>query len=306
MSDKRTRTGRSEPLFLLILVVATAFAVLVAVDKIAFLSFYQIPVLIAAYYLGRRQGVMIAVAAVLMVALYAAVDPSVFAPMPGRGPGVTIFIWGAFTIVTAYVVGTLYEARATMSGELQTAYSGLVDILAELVDAVDQHAQNHSVRVAKLSARIGVALNLPVSQIEDIRVAGLLHALRGVGVASDALRKAAVAHEAQAEDLPGVGPARRMTGDTGGLLKNVVPLIDAYQERFDGTGPEGMTGDRIPLGARILSVSDALDNLTAAQPYGSGLSIPEALMDIERESGTRFDPVVVDALILATDDPNAR
>lgn len=298
-------TRKSEPLFLLVLVAATAFAILVAVDKMAFLSFYQIPVLIAAYFLGRRQGVMIALTAVLMVALYAAVSPGVFAPVPGRGPAVAIFIWGAFTIVTAYVVGTLYEARSAVSGELRAAYSGLVDILSELVDAVDQHAQNHSVRVAKLAARIGVAMDLPVSQIEDIRVAGLLHDLRKVGVAGDVLRKAAVAHQVDADSLPGVDAARKATGDPGGLLKDIVPLIDAYNERFDGTGPGGAAGDGIPLGARILSVSDAFDRLTAPEPYGSGLSVPEALMEIERESNTRFDPIVVDALILATDEPDA-
>lgn len=296
----------AEPLVLLVLVAATAFAILIAVDKMAFLSFYQLPVLIAAYFLGRRQGVMIAVAAVLMVGIYAAMNPSVFEPPPGRGPGVALFIWGAFTVVTAYVVGTLYEAKAAVSTELRTAYAGLVDVLSELVDAVDQYAESHSARVAKMAARIGVAMNLPVDEIEDVRVAGLLHDLHKTGVANAVLRKASAANGDGGETASGVAVARRVGGDTGGLLKNVVPLIEMCAERFDGSGPAGLGGVAIPRGTRILCVADAWDQLVAHRPHGRGLTPPEALMEIERDSGLRFDPTVVDALILAAEsqDPS--
>jgi HD-GYP domain-containing protein (c-di-GMP phosphodiesterase class II) len=239
---------------------------------------------------------MVAIIAVLMVSIYAVLNPSVFAPDLSRGPGIAIFLWGAFTVVTAYVVGTLYEAREAAANDLRQAYAGLVDILAELIDAVDHYADNHSVRVARLAARIGVALDLAIEQIENIRVAGLLHDIQRVDVSIDVLRKASAGEESD-----GLGPGMRAvkrTQSTGGLLRDVVPLIEAYEESFDGSGPRGLSGEEIPLGARVLTVADALDRALAPAPYGEGLEVPQAMMDLEAGSGTRFDPAVIEAVIL--------
>lgn len=281
---------------LAVLVASTALAILVVQDKLAFLSFFQIPVLVAAYFLGRRQGVMVAVLAVLMVGVYAVINPSVFVPDPARGPGVAIFLWGAFTVVTAYVVGTLYEAKTLASNDLKQAYEGLVDILSELIDAVDHYADNHSVRVARLAARIGVALNLPVEQIENIRVAGLLHDIQRVDVSIEVLRKASTG-EGPERLGPGMKAVTRAQS-TGGLLRDVVPLIEAYEESFDGSGPRALAGEHIPLGARVLAAADALDRAIAPAPYGQGLESPQAIMDLEALAGSRFDPAIIDAVIL--------
>lgn len=274
---------------LLVLVLATAFAILLAVDKLAFLSFYQIPVLVAAYLLGRRQGVLVAIAAVLMVSIYALIHPALFMPVPNRGPGVAIFLWGAFTILAAYLVGTLYDAKAAAARDLSEAYEGLVDILTELVDAVDTRTDSRSVRVANLAARIGMAMELEVSAIEDLRVAGLLHDVHKVGVSLDVLRKAAHAEGSS-------GTARRGSS-SGGLLRNVVPLVELYHEHYDGGGPLGMSGDAIPLGARVLAVANEYVQDVVREPFGKGMSSTEALMAIEQESGKSFDPAVITGLI---------
>ncbi len=298
MQESKPKTIQmSEVWLLLILVAATAFTILLAADKLAFLSFYQIPVLVAAYFLGRRQGVMVALVGVMMVGLYAALNPQVFAADPTRSPTVAIFIWGAFLVVTAYVVGTLYEAKAQAIVELRNAYEGVVDILSELIDAVDQFADNHSVRVADLAAKTAVVMNLPNDEIENIRVAGLLHDIRKVDVSIDVLRKAA-AIERAADAEPGSAIPRRALGTTGGLLRNVVPLVEAYAECYDGSGPKGLSGDEIPLGSRVLAAADSLDRLLSPPPYGSGLAPAEALMDLEKHSGSRHDPRVIDAIIV--------
>ncbi|MDZ4169290.1 MAG: HD domain-containing protein [Coriobacteriia bacterium] len=290
------RRPELELLLLLVLVGATVFAILVAEHKLAFLAFFQIPVLVASYFLGRRQGVMVATLAVLMVGIYAVINPTVFIPDPDQTPGVALFLWGAFLIVTAYVVGTLYEAKATAASDLRQAYEGLVDILSELIDAVDHYADNHSVRVARLAARIGVAMNLPVDQIENIRVAGLLHDIQKADVSIDVLRKAAQTDSGSHEG-PGLLMAKRFQA-SGGLLRDVVPLIESYNERFDGEGAHGQTGEAIPLGSRVLAVADALDRAMAPTPYGQGLTAPQAIMDVEALSGTSFDPTVIDATIV--------
>jgi hypothetical protein len=307
MTTGRTFLSRyAELIFIVLLVVATAFTILIAADKLSFLSFYQIPVLVAAYFLGRRQGVMVACAAVLMVGIYAAIDPAVFVPSAEWQPAMAVFIWGAFTIVTAYVVGTLYEVKTAAIADLQRAYEGVLDILSELIDTVGHYANNHSVRVADLAAKTAVVLDLPNQQIEDIRVAGLLHDITKVDLSIDVLRKAADQALAPIPTQPGVRAARRAIGDTGGLLRDVIPLIEAHHEHFDGRGELGLSGDDIPIGARVLAVADALDKLIAREPYGEELNLAEALFRLEDQAGSVLDPKVVEAVTVVAETSASR
>jgi hypothetical protein len=286
-----------EAIVVSILVVATAFAILVAVDKLAFLNVLYIPVLVAAYFLGKRQGVLVAVSAVLMVAIYAIVDPREFTPNPAHPAAFAVFLWGAFLIVTAYVVGVLYEARSAAVSDLRHAYAGILDLLASLIDAVDKYAEDHSVRVADLAAKMAVMMSLSNDEIENIRVGGLLHDIGKVEVSLDVLRKAAVVDDRPGKEPTGVKVARRALNPTGGLLRHVVPLVETVGECFDGSGPQGLSHDQIPRGARILAAADELDSLMSPEPYGRGLGPHEALTEVERLSGTRLDPNIVQVLI---------
>jgi HD-GYP domain-containing protein (c-di-GMP phosphodiesterase class II) len=77
-----------------------------------------------------------------------------------------------------------------------------------------------------------------------------------------------------------------------------VPVVRHHHERFDGKGyPEGLAGEDIPLGARVISVVDAFDSMIRERPYGYGISRETALEEIENNSGTQFDPQVVRALL---------
>jgi hypothetical protein len=173
-----------------VLVAATAFAVLVAADKLAFLNFFYIPVLVAAYFLGRKQGVLAAIAAVLMVATYAVINPSIFAGPAGEPPLLNIALWGSFTVVTAWVAGTLYDLNQRAQGDLAQAYQGIIEILAKFIDAVDRYTKDHSVRVADLAPQTAAEMGLPSADVETVRVAGLLHDVGKVDISLDVLRKA--------------------------------------------------------------------------------------------------------------------
>jgi HD-GYP domain-containing protein (c-di-GMP phosphodiesterase class II) len=286
-----------EPIVVIVLVVATAFAVLVAADKYAILNFFYIPALTAAYFLGVRQGVLVSVAAVLMITVYAIINPEVFTSSSPQSPGVALFLWGAFLIVTSYVVGSLYEAKARGVAELKHAYDGILGLVATLIDAVDKHAEDHSVRVAALAARIGVVLDMPTDEIETVHVAGLLHEMSKVDVSLGALRKAA----ASEPDSRGEDAGMQSMSSAGGRLSDVVYLVERYQERFDGSGPIRLKGGEIPRGARVLAVADAYESFIAPRPYGQGLVSAESLAEVEKESGSRYDPAIVQALIIAVE-----
>lgn len=289
-------TRHFEAIVVLVLVAATAFAVLVAVDKLAFMNFFYIPALTAAYFLGRRQGVMVAFAAVLMVSVYGILNPDVFAPSGQTTPAFGLFLWGAFLIITAYLVGTLYEAKERTAAELRHAYEGILGLLATLIDAVDKHAEDHSVRVAEVAARICVVLDLPTAQIDDIHVAGLLHEVGKSESSLTTLRRAAE-FDATDERLGKV----RTADSAGRILAQVVELVEGIGEHFDGSGPRSMAGEAIPLGSRVLAAADEYQSRITPKPYGSGLTTAEALVEVEALSGSRLDPAVVAALITAVE-----
>jgi len=280
----------------LVLVFATAFAVLAAGNKIAFLNFFYIPVLVAAYFLGRKQGVLVAVAGVLMVAIYAALNPQLFPSAPGDVPYLNLFLWGSFIIVTAFVVGTLYEVKQSAVKDLRQAYQGILEILAKFIDAVDSYTQEHSLRVAELAAQIAGEMSLRETDIESIRVAGLLHDVGKIDVSLDVLRKASALDESEWQQVKSHAiKGTAMLQPVGGLLRDVVPLVEFHHECFDGTGYLGIRGPNIPLGARILSVADSYDAMVCDRPYRAGRTSAAAIQEVDRCSGTQFDPDVVAA-----------
>ncbi len=108
---KRVFFDNFELVLVAVLTIAAAYTVLMASNKLAFLNFFYIPVLLAAFFLGRRRGVLASVVAVLLIGIFAVLDPDLFARTTRWKPALNIFLWGAFLIVTAYVVGTLYDLK---------------------------------------------------------------------------------------------------------------------------------------------------------------------------------------------------
>lgn len=279
-----------------VLVAATAFAVLVAANKLAFLNFFYVPSLIAAYFLGTRKGVMVSVLAVLMVTIYTIMDPTLFATSPVDIPYINILLWGSFLIVTSYVVGSLYELKETALDDLRQAYEGILEILSKFIDAVDRYTKEHSVRVSEFGVQIAQAMNLSKAEIENIRVAGLLHDVGKVDLSVDVLRKATALNDEEYQHVKThTTKAQVLLRPIGGLLRDVVPLITSHHENFDGSGYHGFAGNDIPLGARILAVADAYDSMISDRPYRTGRTPAEAFKEIERCCGTQFDPTVVAA-----------
>jgi len=296
---ERARTfvaNNFELVIVCVLVASTAFVILVAANKLAFLNFFYIPVLVAAYFLGKRQGVFVALVAVLMVGIFALINPALFEPSTLDNPMLNIFMWGAFTVLTAYVVGVLYDVKATATTDLKQAYEGVLEILAKFIDAVDQYTGNHSVRVSEMAVKIGLVMGLPNEQLENVRVAGLLHDIGKIDVSLDVLRKASELDDSEWAAIkthPKQGGL--MLSPVGGLLSDVVPLVESHHENWDGSGYHGLKGEEIPLGARILAVADAHDAMITDRPYRAGRSASDALSEVERCSGKQFDPVVVEA-----------
>lgn len=302
MEDVKEFTTRHfEAIVVLVLVAATAVAVFVVVNKVAFLNVFYVPVLVAAYSLGRNRGMLVGALAVLLVTLYSVLDPTLFGirgtgGAPLQGAYLNLALWGCFLLVTAYVVGSLYEVKESALSDLRQAYEGIVEILSKFIDAVDRDTREHSVRVSELAVQIAAEMRLKPLQIETLRVAGLLHDVGKIHLSLDVLRKASQLTEEEYEHVKThTQKASDVLQPMGGLLAEIVPLVTFHHECYDGTGYHSRIGEEIPLGARILAVADAYDSMISDRPYRTGRTSEEAMREIDRCTGTQFDPRVAAA-----------
>lgn len=284
-------------LSLLSIVVLVNFVV---VNRIAFLNFYYLPTLVAAYVLGRRSGVLTAVVSICLVILSILIAPTLYKleePVP-YSLYWNISIWGGFLIITGYVVGSLYEEKQKRIEELREAYEGVLEILSKYIDSIDRYTKGHSVRVSEYAMDIAIALELPRYEVENIRVAALLHDIGKIEISTDVIQKAANLTDDE-RLLMGTHTEKgaKLLQSMGGLLKEVVPLIMAHHTFYaaPGTSSPQSSHESIPLGARIIAVADAYDAMTTDRPYRTGKPPWQAIEEIEKSSGTQFDPEVVGA-----------
>jgi putative nucleotidyltransferase with HDIG domain len=186
-------------------------------------------------------------------------------------------------------------SRARLFHNLEDAYIQMVLALARAMDARDAYTGNHSERLAMLADSVARAMGLPDEEVKDIRWAALLHDIGKIGSPDDILSKPGRLTEREREIMrlhPTVGegillPVARMAG--------VARIVRHHQEKWDGTGyPDGLRGEAIPLGARILAVVDAYGAITDERPYKTPGTRAKAEAEIKRCAGTQFDPRVVD------------
>jgi putative nucleotidyltransferase with HDIG domain len=181
--------------------------------------------------------------------------------------------------------------------DLKNAYIGILEILSKYLESTDRYTKGHSVRVSELAMEIGIAMELPRTEVENVRVAGLLHDIGKVEISGEILRKAAqlTTEERDLVDEHTVKGAYLLTS-VGSVLKEVVPIVVAHHKYFTEAigNPEGEV-TAVPLGARIISVADAFDAMTSDRPYRKGMSPWEAMEEIIKNAGKQFDPVVVEA-----------
>lgn len=284
---------------LVCVILATAFiGTYLVEEKFIILNFYYLPVLVAGYFLGRRMGVLTAVFSILAVLICTLVFPGRFFTSKEILRGVAqLSSWSGFLILASVTVGTLYERNEQRVKELKNAYIGVLEILSKYLETTDRYTKGHSVRVAELAMDIGIAMKLPGSEVENIRVAGLLHDIGKIEISGEILRKAAelTTEERELMEWHTVKGAYILSA-VGSVLKEVVPIVVAHHKHFVDT-LEGNNGDtmKVPLGARVVAVADAFDAMTTDRPYRKGMPPWEAMQEIVAETGKQFDPEVVGA-----------
>ncbi len=183
--------------------------------------------------------------------------------------------------------------------DLQELFMGLVRAMANALDAKSPWTRGHSARVSEYAVRIAEEMGFDEDGIKEVRLAGLLHDIGKIGTYDYLLDKPAQLTDEEFEVVkkhPAQG-AEMLAGIK--QLKNITPLIRYHHERIDGRGyPDGIKGDEIPLGARILHVADSFDSMTADRPYRPSPGVEYAVSELLKYSGTQFDPQVADAFLI--------
>ncbi|MGB6624454.1 MAG: HD-GYP domain-containing protein, partial [Candidatus Acidiferrales bacterium] len=183
---------------------------------------------------------------------------------------------------------------ATANREL---FMGSIRMLAAAIDEKDPYTRGHSGRVAKYSLIIGKELGLDAEALDKLRISALLHDVGKIGVDDHVLKKPGKLTDEEFElmkqhPVKGANIMRPVA-----QLKDMLPGIELHHERMDGNGyPYGLTGDQIPLMARIIAVADTFDAITTNRPYQSAMDLDYAMDRINQLGGAKFDLDVVRAI----------
>jgi diguanylate cyclase (GGDEF)-like protein len=189
--------------------------------------------------------------------------------------------------------------RASSATGDNRLYSAVVQVLSTALDIRDNMTHRHARRVARMAAAVAKEMRLDQQQVLEIEYAAALHDIGKIGVTDSILRKAASLNEAEWKEI-------RRHSELGyeilkgiDFLRGAAEIVWAHHERYDGKGyPRGLAGEEIPLGARVFGVVDAYDAMTSRRPYRQAMSREQAAIEIARNSGTQFDPHVVEAFLV--------
>ena len=198
----------------------------------------------------------------------------------------------------------LKEEVTTRTAELQRERNRLervstatLEALVNALEAKDPYLRGHSARVADLSATLAAEVGLPEEEVERVRMAGRLHDLGKIGTREAVVNKEGPLSPEEFEHVKQhvIIGAQILAPLTH--LGDVVSMVRSHHERWDGTGyPDGLRGEEIPMGGRVIAAAEVLDALTTSRPYQEKMTPEQAVERMADLSGTVLDPRVFEAL----------
>jgi hypothetical protein len=289
-----------ELVIVFLLVAITGFIFFFISNQRAFLNLFFLPVIAGAFFFGKRYATLSATLSVLLIMLVSLFYPDNFL-IVSKDPlykWLDIGTWGGLLIVTGYCIGHLYEKKERALDEIRQTYQGILEMLSLIIASVDQETQSHSNRVSAIASIIARAMHCSEHEIENIRAASLLHDLGKLGVSNTVLQKVGALNNAERELIRNHSAhGAAIIKPVGGRVGQILPHIIYHHEQYDGSGYHKLTGEEIPLGARIIAVADVYDALLSDRPYRKGVSLAEAREHVKTNAGRHFDPRVVDAFL---------
>jgi putative nucleotidyltransferase with HDIG domain len=216
-----------------------------------------------------------------------------------RMSSATSFTQQNMSVVTAFASQlAMAIENAQLYSDLEGYFLGTITALAAAVDAKDPYTFGHSSEVTDATLAIAEEMGLDDKETETLRMAAILHDIGKIGIDGAILNKEGPLDEEERASInrhPIIGANILSSLD---FLEDVVPIVLHHHERFDGTGyPDGIAGESIPLGARIITVADSYDAMTSDRTYRRAMPVAKALGELTSNVGSQFDPDVVAAFL---------
>ena len=283
-----------EAILIIVLLLAVELIFFYAFSKVAFLNFFYLPVLLAGFYVGKRSAIFTSIASVLLVILFYIISPNfTLAESQSIKSVLDLSVWAFFLVLSAILVGTLHEQKEVQIKQQKMAYVGILEILSKYLESYDLYTQGHSVRVAEYASKTAIAMRLSRQEVENIRVAALLHDIGKVEVSLDLLQKSADLTEAEKDFIDEHSEkGAKLLGLVGTVLDEAIPIVEAHHKSYY---ENDNINEQLPLGARVVAVTDAYDAMITDRPYQAAIPPWQAFAEIEKLAGKKFDPKVVKA-----------
>jgi len=190
-----------------------------------------------------------------------------------------------------------FKRERRQAEELRDSWVATVRVLINAVEARDAYTGRHAERVAAYGMELASLIDPKLTEDPQIEFGFLLHDVGKVAISDSILHKPGPLTAGEWQLMRGHAAFGSEIISEISFLERANEVVRSHHERWDGKGyPDGLAGDSIPLPARVFAVGDTLDAITTARPYRSAASLEAAREEIMMESGTQFDPQVVEAL----------
>ena len=189
-------------------------------------------------------------------------------------------------------------ARLRLAAQLESQYTTTIEALVSALEARDPYTEAHTGRIRDMATALGNAMHMSLEGRRALRLGAILHDVGKIGITDSILRKPGPLNSDEwtiMKKHPEIG--ERMLGGID-FLESALPIIRHHHERWDGGGyPDGLAGEGIPLGARIVAVCDSYDAMTSDRPYRLAMSSRQACDELLSHAGSQFDPACAALLV---------
>ncbi|MBN1149099.1 MAG: response regulator [Anaerolineales bacterium] len=199
----------------------------------------------------------------------------------------------------------LERSQQLMMAQLQQAYEASLIMLANAIELRDEYTRGHVERVKRYTVLIAKQMGWTETQLAPLEFGAILHDIGKIYIHEAILSKAGPLNDSEWKEMKRHSAIGAELLSSIPYLETAIPVIRSHHERWDGQGyPDGLAGEQIPKGARIVSVADAFDAMTTARVYQDACLPEQALQEIQAGSDSRYDPEIVEAFLSVWDQIN--